>query len=88
VSQTLGKAWKTLSEGFPDYDNRTRKLGELYIANIFFVEYFLLGTRQRLCLVSPDTWQRKVIVTASEPMPSAHKVALNKGSLFAECPLY
>jgi hypothetical protein len=27
-------------------------------------------------------------VTAMEPMPSAHRVALDKVSLFAECPLY
>jgi hypothetical protein len=44
---------------------RQIKLGELNIGNIFFAEYFLLGTRQRLCRVLPGTWQRKVTVTTA-----------------------
>jgi hypothetical protein len=60
VSEALGKAWKTLVEGFAECDTRQRELDELYIGNSFFAEYFLLGTRQRLCRVSLDTRQRKV----------------------------
>jgi hypothetical protein len=47
---------KTLGECF---------VGELYIRNGFFTEYFLSGTRQRFYRVSPDTRQRKVILTDS-----------------------
>jgi hypothetical protein len=42
-------AWKTLGEVFVECDTRQRELGELYIGNSFFAEYFLSGTRQRLC---------------------------------------
>jgi hypothetical protein len=45
VSKTLGKAWKTLSESFVERHTRQRKLGELYIGNDFFVEYFLSDTQ-------------------------------------------
>jgi hypothetical protein len=38
---------------------RQRELDELYIGNSLFAEYFLLGTRQRLCRVSPGTRQKK-----------------------------
>jgi hypothetical protein len=41
-----------------------KKLGELYIDNGFFVEYFLSDTRQILCRVSSDTRKRKAIITA------------------------
>jgi hypothetical protein len=40
VSEALGKAWKTLGEGFAECDTRQRELGELYIGNGFFAEYF------------------------------------------------
>jgi hypothetical protein len=53
-------------------------LGELYIGNGLFAEYFLSGTRQRICRVPFGTWQRKVAVTA----PSD-----GDGS-FAECLLW
>jgi hypothetical protein len=42
---------------------RQRTLGELYIGNGLFGEYFLSGTRQRICRVPFDTRQRKVTVT-------------------------
>jgi hypothetical protein len=42
VSEALGKAWKTLGEGFAECDTQQRELGELYIGNDFFAEYFLL----------------------------------------------
>jgi hypothetical protein len=45
VSEALDKAWKRLGEDFADCDTRQRKLGELYIGNDFFAEYFLSGTR-------------------------------------------
>jgi hypothetical protein len=59
-------------------NTRQRTLGELYIGNGLFVEYFLSGTRQRICRVPFDTRQRKVTVTA----PSD-----GDGS-FAECLLW
>jgi hypothetical protein len=43
---------------------RQRTLGELYIGNGLFAEYFLSGTRQRICRVPFGTRQRKVTVTA------------------------
>jgi hypothetical protein len=36
-------AWKTIGECFAECDTRQKKLGELYIGNDFFVEYFLSG---------------------------------------------
>jgi hypothetical protein len=44
----------------PGIDTWQRKLDELYVDNGFIVEYFLSGTRQR-----------KVAITAIEPVPSA-----------------
>jgi hypothetical protein len=38
--------------------------GKQYIGKGFFAEYFLSGTRQRLCRVSVGTRQRKGAVTA------------------------
>jgi hypothetical protein len=78
VSKTLDKAWKTLDEGFAECNTRQRKLGELYIGNGFFAEYFLSGTRQRLYRVSTGTRQRKVVVAATS----------NGDEAFAECPRY
>jgi hypothetical protein len=82
VSQTLGKGYFTLGKGFAECNTRQRTLGELYISNSLFAEYFLSGTRQRVCRV-PDrvpsgTQQKKVTVTA----PSD-----GDGS-FAECLLW
>jgi hypothetical protein len=77
VSEALDKAWKTLSKSFVECDTRQRRLGELYIVNGFFAEYFLSGSRQRLCRVSLGTWQRKIIVTAPGDGDGA----------CAECPL-
>ena len=59
-------------------NTRQRMIGELYIDNGLFAEYFLSGTRQRICRVPFDTRQRKVTVTA----PSD-----GDGS-FAECLLW
>jgi hypothetical protein len=69
VSETHGKGY---------FNTRQRTLGELYIGNSLFAEYFLSGTRQRLCRVPFGTRQRKVTVTA----PSD-----GDGS-FAECILW
>jgi hypothetical protein len=44
VFEALGKAWKTLGEGFAECDTQQRELDELYIGNGFFAEYFLSGT--------------------------------------------
>jgi hypothetical protein len=78
VSQTHGKGYCTLGKGFAECHTRQRTLGELYIDNSLFAEYFLSGTRQRLCRVSFGARQRKVTVTA----PSD-----GDGS-FAECVLW
>jgi hypothetical protein len=75
VSKTLGKACKTLDECFVECDTHQIKIGKLYIGNGFFAEYFLSGTRERLCRLSPSTRQRKVAVTA----------AGNDDGAFAEC---
>jgi hypothetical protein len=45
VSQTHGK-------GFAECNTRQRTLGELYIGNRLFAEYFLSGTRQRKVTVT------------------------------------
>jgi hypothetical protein len=78
VSRTHGKGYYTLGEAFAECHTRQRTLGELYIGNNLFAEYFLSGTRQRLCRVSFGTRQRKVTVTT----PSD-----GDGS-FAECVLW
>jgi hypothetical protein len=46
VLKTLDKAWKTLGERVDECDSRQRSLGEPYIGNRFFTEYFLSGTQQ------------------------------------------
>jgi hypothetical protein len=84
VFEALGKACKTLGECIAECDTRQSKLGELYISNNFFVEYFaecqqVLGKEK-----SPS----RLLVTATEPMPSAHRVTLGKEFPFTECPLY
>jgi hypothetical protein len=72
----FGKVWKTLGGGSAEYDTRQKKLGELYIDNDFFVEYFLSHTQQRLCQVSSGTRQRKIIVIAPG----------NGDGTYAKCP--
>jgi hypothetical protein len=71
----LGKVWKTLGEVLAECDTRQRELGELYIDNRFFVEYFLSSTQQKLCRVSLGTRQRKDAITATG----------NGDDVFAEC---
>jgi hypothetical protein len=78
VSETHGKDYFTLGKAFAECNTRQRTLGELYIGNSLFAEYFLSGTRQRLCRVPSGTRQRKVTVTA----PSDGDVS------FAECLLW
>jgi hypothetical protein len=78
VSQTHGKGSFTLGKAFAECNTRQRTLGERYIGSGLFAEYFLSGTRQRICRVPFDTRQRKVTVTT----PSD-----GDGS-FAECLLW
>ena len=52
VSQTLGKGYFTLGKSFAECNTRQRTLGELYIGNDLFVEYFLSDTRQRKVTVT------------------------------------
>jgi hypothetical protein len=68
VLQALGKH-------FAQCDTQKRELGEQYIGNSFFAEYFLSGTRQRLCRVPVGTQQRKVAVMTPG----------NGDGAFAEC---
>jgi hypothetical protein len=77
VSEALGKAWKTLEEGFAVCDTRQRKLSELYIGNDFFVEYFYraLG-KKKIAATVPGN--------CDGAYAECHKVTLDKGSLFAE----
>jgi hypothetical protein len=69
---TTGIKWSTRQSL---KNTQQRELGEQYIGNDFFTEYFLSGTRQRLCRVPVGTRQRKAAVTA----PS------NRDDAFAEC---
>jgi hypothetical protein len=70
--------YTTGHSSFAECNTRQRTLDELYIGNNLFAEYFLWGTRQRICRVPFDTRQRKVAVTA----PS------DGDRSFAECPLW
>jgi hypothetical protein len=47
VPEALGKALKTLGNGFAECDTRQRRLGKQCIGKAFFAEYFFSGTRQR-----------------------------------------
>jgi hypothetical protein len=64
VLEALGKARKTLGKVFAECNTQQRTLGELYIGNDLFAEYFLSDTRQRISRVPFGTRQRKVAVTA------------------------
>jgi hypothetical protein len=75
VPEALDKAWKTLGKDFAEYNTRQRELGEHYIGNDFFPEYFLSSTWQILCRVPVGTRQRKTVVTAPG----------NGDDAFAEC---
>jgi hypothetical protein len=76
---------------FAECNTRQKSIGELYIGNDFFAEYFLSVTRQRLCRASLSSRQENLSsrcqVMVMEPLPRA-VVTLGKGSLFAECLLY
>jgi hypothetical protein len=74
-NRALCRVPEALGKVFVECDTRQRKLGEQYISNDFFAEYFLSGTRQRLCRVSLGTRQRKVVVTTPG----------NGDGAFAEC---
>jgi hypothetical protein len=52
VSNT-SKPRKHSAKALPSVTLDKKKFGELYIGNDFFAEYFLSGTRQKLCRVSP-----------------------------------
>jgi hypothetical protein len=65
-------------------NTRQRRLGELYIGNDFFAEYFLFA--ECYSVLGKEKPSSRYQVT--EYVPSAHRVTLDKGSLFAECPLY
>jgi hypothetical protein len=77
LPEALGKARKTLGAVFAECDTRQRELSKQYISNDFFTDYFLSGTRQRLCRVPVGTRQRKATVTAPD----------NGDNTFTECPL-
>jgi hypothetical protein len=75
--QLLCQAWKTLGESITECDTRQRRLGELYIGtdSLPITFYRALGKKMSLS-------RRQV--TAMEPVPSAQRVTLGKGSLFTE----
>jgi hypothetical protein len=52
-----------LGKVFAECGTRQRELGEQCIGNGFFADYFLSGTRKKLCRVPVGTRQRKVAVT-------------------------
>jgi hypothetical protein len=52
VSKTHGKGYSTLGKAFAECNTRQRTLGELYIGNSLFAEYYLSGTRQRKVTVT------------------------------------
>jgi hypothetical protein len=60
--------------------------------NNFFSEYFFraLGKHVAEChqVLDKEKSSSRRLVTATEPMPSAHRVTLGKELPFAECPLY
>jgi hypothetical protein len=91
VSKAHDKVKKILGEVFIECDTRQKSLGELYIVNGFFAEYFLSETRQRLCRMLYDSQQRKVVVTTSDDsdgdFAECH-VTLGEDSVFGECLLY
>jgi hypothetical protein len=74
VSEALGKAWKTLGKDFAECDTRQRKLGELYIGNNFFAEYFLSGLCKNFTECHPVLGKEKPPsrrqVTVMDPVPS------------------
>jgi hypothetical protein len=78
VSEALGKAYKTLGEGFAECDTRQRKLDELYIGNDFFVEYFLSGTRQSVTLGKESSTN---YISATTSLSSTFYRALGRVSL-------
>jgi hypothetical protein len=51
-NQALCRVPEALGKNFSDCDTQQRELGEQYIGNDFFAEYFLLGTRQRKAAVT------------------------------------
>jgi hypothetical protein len=75
--QALDKAHKTLGKVFAECDSHQRGLGELYIANSSFVEYFLSSTQQRLHRGPRSARRRKVTVIAP----------IDGDGAFAECPV-
>jgi hypothetical protein len=87
--EALGKAYKTLDEGFAECDSQQRSLDDLHNGNDFFVEYFLSGTWKKTLRSSIrySTRKKQRQVTATETVPSA-TVTLGKASLVAECLQY
>jgi hypothetical protein len=88
VSQTHGKGYFTLGKGFAECNTRQRTLGELYIGSGLFAEYFLSGTRQRICRVSLTLGKEKSPsrrqVTVTDPLLSAFSGTRQRGN-FVEC---
>jgi hypothetical protein len=80
----VSEAWKTLEkdlpsvtldEGFVDCDTRQKRLGELYIGNGFFVEYFLSGFAECRSVLDKEMLPLRRQVTASEPMLTPTKTS-------------
>jgi hypothetical protein len=75
-TQLFCRVFQALGKLFAECNSWQIGLGELYIGNGFFAEYFLSGARQRLFRVPPSSRQRKVTVTAPSDCDEA----------FVECP--
>jgi hypothetical protein len=60
-SASLSSAWKTFGEVFAECDTRQKKVGELYIGNDFFAEYFLSST-----LLSVTRYSTKKVAITSD----------------------
>jgi hypothetical protein len=79
VSPTHGKGKFTLGKCFAECNTRQRTLGELYIGNSLFAEYYLSGTRQALgkdfaecqTALGKEKSPSRRQVTVTDPLPSA-----------------
>jgi hypothetical protein len=91
VSEALGKAWKTLDEGFVECDTRQRRLGELYIGIDFLMSTFyrVLGKSFVEChsVLGKEKSSSRREGDGDGAYAKCHEI-LDKDSLFAECLLY
>jgi hypothetical protein len=90
VTEALSKAWKTLNEGFVECHTQQRRLSDCTSATASFLStlYWALGKDFAEChlVLAKKMSPSRRLVTATEPVQSAHRVTLDKE---APCgPLY